>query len=269
MSRWPGLCRCGHCVVCWPLHLVWAQAARGGHGGIRAVGAFDGNSSPALSSTGNNFSGLNEKRAAVTEGPSPPCVRNQSTRQVQHWKILAARSWRRKKARIEWSWFLKLISSVVVLAVEEAIQINWVEGRGCSDRVGELKRISVVGAGGVGDGERLNLVELMQEEAAQMRELTHGTLCLGDGMPPEMVLKCQKYYKRILQVKLCMRWLSLGILETANGLRLSYLVCTVSKPPKAETSLCLSQVSVEKVGTKADGWHLCCQWSWHLEKKVR
>lgn len=45
-----------------------------GHGGIRAVGAFGGSSSPALCSTGNNFSSLTEERAAVTEGPSPPCV---------------------------------------------------------------------------------------------------------------------------------------------------------------------------------------------------
>lgn len=32
---------------------------------------FDGSSSPAPSSTGNNFSGLSEKRAAVTEGAKP------------------------------------------------------------------------------------------------------------------------------------------------------------------------------------------------------
>lgn len=61
--------------MCWSsFRVVWAQAARGGHGGIRAVGAFGGSSSPALCSTGNNFSSLTEERAAVTEGPSPPCV---------------------------------------------------------------------------------------------------------------------------------------------------------------------------------------------------
>lgn len=43
----------------------------------------------------------------------------------------------------------------------------------------ELRRTSVVGAGAVGGRGRLNLVELTQEEAAQTRELTHGTLCLG------------------------------------------------------------------------------------------
>lgn len=77
-------------------------------------------------------------------------------------------------------------------------------------------------------------------------------LCLGDGMPSDTVLKCQKYYKQILQVNLGIRWLSLDILEIANGVGLSYLVCAVNKPPEADTSLCLSQVSVEKVGTK--GW---------------
>lgn len=77
-------------------------------------------------------------------------------------------------------------------------------------------------------------------------------------MPSDTVVKCKKYYKQILQVNLCIRWLSLGILEIANGSGLSYLVHTVSKPPKADTSLCLSQVSVEQVGTKVDGWHLCC-----------
>lgn len=57
----------------------------------------------------------------------------------------------------------------------------------------ELRRTSVVGAGAVGGRGRLNLVELTQEEAAQTRELTHGTLCLGEGMPSKTVLKCQKY----------------------------------------------------------------------------
>ena len=51
----------------------------------------------------------------------------------------------------------------------------------------------MVGAGCVGSGGRLDLSELMQEEAAQMRALIHGSLCLGERMSSEMVLKCHKY----------------------------------------------------------------------------
>lgn len=36
-------------------------------------------------------------------------------------------------------------------------------------------------------------MELTQEEADQMRELTHGTLCLGEGMLSDTTLKYQKY----------------------------------------------------------------------------
>lgn len=42
-------------------------------------------------------------------------------------------------------------------------------------------------------GERLNFSELMQEEAAQMRELIHESLGLGERIFSEMVLICQKY----------------------------------------------------------------------------
>lgn len=43
-----------------------------------------------------------------------------------------------------------------------------------------MKKTMMASAGGVHGGERLNLSELTQEEAAQMRELIHGSLCLGE-----------------------------------------------------------------------------------------
>lgn len=63
----------------------------------------------------------------------------------------------------------------MVLAVEEASQINCVESRGCSDRV-EVEENFSGGRWWGGWGQRLNLVELTQEEAAQRRQLTHVTL---------------------------------------------------------------------------------------------
>lgn len=92
-------------------------------------------------------------------------------------------------------------------------------------------------------GGRLNLMELLQEEAAQMRELTHGTLCLGEGMPSDMVLKWQKYYKRIWHVNLRMRWLNLVILEIANDLRLFMWFVQQVKPLR-QTSPCACHKSV-------------------------
>lgn len=64
-------------------------------------------------------------------------------------------------------------------------------------------------------------------------------------MPSDSVLKCQKYYRQILQVNLCIRWLSLGILEIANGLRLPYLVRAVNKLPEADTSVLVTSQCAE------------------------
>jgi len=40
-----------------------------------------------------------------------------------------------------------------------------------------MGKAAMVGGGGVGGGGGLNLSEFTQEEAAQMRELIHGSLC--------------------------------------------------------------------------------------------
>lgn len=39
--------------------------------------------------------------------------------------------------------------------------------------------------------------------------------------------------------------------------------------PKGRHLSVLARVRMEKVGTKAGGWHLYCLWSWHLQKKLR
>lgn len=51
----------------------------------------------------------------------------------------------------------------------------------------------MVGTGSVVGEERLNVSKLVQEEAAQMTEIIHGSLCLGERMSSDMVKKCKKY----------------------------------------------------------------------------